>query len=137
MSEKSGFKKYMGVTFLIGAGFFTMGLMDPLYDSYVTIFLSKYIPYKWIVGMFMSLDNVLAIFLIPLVSAWSDKTRSPIGRRMPWIIVLLPLSALSFAYIPYAARSSLTALIIVLALLNLVKQSVRGPVVALDRKSVV
>ncbi|MBP7479412.1 MAG: MFS transporter [Spirochaetaceae bacterium] len=131
MSEKSGFKKYMGVTFLIGAGFFTMGLMDPLYDSYVTIFLSKYIPYKWIVGMFMSLDNVLAIFLIPLVSAWSDKTRSPIGRRMPWIIVLLPLSALSFAYIPYAARSSLTALIIVLALLNLVKQSVRGPVVAL------
>lgn len=127
----SGFRKYMGVTFLIGAGFFTMGLMDPLYDSYVTIFLSKYIPYKWIVGMFMSLDNVLAIFLIPLVSAWSDKTRSPIGRRMPWIIILLPLSALSFAYIPYAARTSLVLLILVLAVLNIVKQSVRGPVVAL------
>lgn len=131
MADKSGFKKYMGVTFLIGAGFFTMGLMDPLYDSYVTIFLSTYIPYKWIVGMFMSLDNVLAIFLIPLVSAWSDKTRTPIGRRMPWIIVLLPLSALSFAYIPYAARTSLIALVVILALLNLVKQSARGPVVAL------
>ncbi len=131
MSDKSGFKKYMGVTFLIGAGFFTMGLMDPLYDSYVTIFLSKYIPYKWIVGMFMSLDNILAIFLIPLVSAWSDKTRTPIGRRMPWIIILLPLSALTFAAIPYAARNSLAALIIILALLNLFKQSVRGPVVAL------
>lgn len=131
MSDKSGFRKYMGVTFLIGAGFFTMGLMDPLYDSYVTIFLSKYIPYKWIVGMFMSLDNVLAIFLIPLVSAWSDKTHTRIGRRMPWIIVLLPLSALTFSLIPYAARTSLVLLIVVLALLNLVKQSVRGPVVAL------
>ena len=89
MAEK-GFRKYLPVTFLIGAGFFTMGLMDPLYDSYVTIFLSKYIPYKSIVGILMSLDNIFAIFLIPLVSAWSDKTRTPIGRRMPWIALLLP-----------------------------------------------
>lgn len=126
-----GFKKYLPLTFLIGMGFFTMGLMDPLYDSYVTIFLSQYIPFKSIVGMLMAFDNVLAIFLIPLVSAWSDKTRTRIGRRMPWIIVLLPLSAIFFSFIPYAAQSSLSALIIVLALLNIFKQSVRGPVVAL------
>ena len=126
-----GFKKYLPVTFLIGAGFFTMGLMDPLYDSYVTIFLSKYIPFKWLVGMFMSLDNVFAIFLIPVISALSDKTRTKIGRRMPWIIVLLPLSAFSFSLIPYAAQRSLAALLIILALLNLFKQSVRGPVIAL------
>lgn len=130
MAEK-GFRKYLPVTFLIGAGFFTMGLMDPLYDSYVTIFLSKYIPYKSIVGILMSLDNIFAIFLIPLVSAWSDKTRTPIGRRMPWIVVLLPLSALCFSLVPYAAKNSLLALIVLLALLNLFKQSVRGPVVAL------
>ncbi len=132
MSEKNnGFEKYLPITFLIGAGFFTMGLMDPLYDSYVTIFLSQYIPYKWLVGMFMALDNALAIFLIPLVSAWSDNTRTRIGRRMPWIIILLPLSAIFFSAIPYAARTSLMALVIILALLNLAKQSVRGPVVAL------
>ncbi len=129
--NNNGFRKYLPITFLIGAGFFTMGLMDPLYDSYVTIFLSQYIPYKWLVGMFMALDNALAIFLIPLVSAWSDNTRTRIGRRMPWIIVLLPLSAVFFSAIPYAARTSFVALVVVLALLNLFKQSVRGPVVAL------
>ncbi|MGI5174534.1 MFS transporter [Treponema sp. OMZ 840] len=129
--KSDGFKKYLPVTFLIGAGFFTMGLMDPLYDSYVTIFLSRYIPFKWLVGMFMSLDNVFAIFLIPVISALSDKTRTKIGRRMPWIIVLLPLSALAFSFIPYAAQRSLAALVIILALLNLFKQSVRGPVIAL------
>ncbi|MFI3256955.1 MAG: MFS transporter [Spirochaetales bacterium] len=132
MAEKAdGFKKYLPLTFLIGAGFFTMGLMDPLYDSYVTIFLSRYIPYKWIVGMFMALDNVLAIFLIPLISARSDATKTKIGRRMPWIIVLLPLSALFFSLIPYAAQYSLMMLVIVLAFLNIFKQSARGPVVAL------
>ena len=130
-AKSEGFRKYLPVTFLIGTGFFTMGLMDPLYDSYVTIFLSKFIPFKWLVGIFMSLDNILAIFLIPIISALSDKTRTKIGRRMPWIVVLLPLSAVMFTFIPYSAQHSLSALIIVLALLNLFKQSVRGPVVAL------
>ena len=129
--EEKGFRTYLPVTFLIGFGFFTVGMMDPLYDSYVQIFLSNYIPYKSIVGAIMALDNLLALFLIPLVSVWSDRTRTPMGRRLPWILVLLPLSALSFGAIPYAAEYSLMALIVLLVFLNLVKQSVRGPIVAL------
>ena len=129
--EEKGFRTYLPITFLIGFGFFTVGMMDPLYDSYVQIFLSKYIPYKSIVGAIMALDNLLALFLIPLVSVWSDRTRTPMGRRLPWILVLLPLSALSFGAIPYAAEYSLMALILLLVFLNLVKQSVRGPIVAL------
>ena len=37
---KQGMKAYYGVTFFIGLGFFTMGLMDPLYDTYVPIFFA-------------------------------------------------------------------------------------------------
>ncbi len=126
-----GFARYLPLTFLIGFGFFTVGMMDPLYDSYVQIFLARYIPYKSVIGVIMSLDNLLALFLIPLVSVWSDRTRTPIGRRMPWILVLLPLSAVCFAAIPYAAEYSLVSLVILLLFLNLFKQSARGPVVAL------
>ena len=45
MSEKpkKSMKGYYLTTFLIGLGFFTMGLMDPLYDTYIPIFLSRYI----------------------------------------------------------------------------------------------
>jgi Na+/melibiose symporter-like transporter len=116
---------------LIGFGFFTVGMMDPLYDSYVQIFLARYIPYKSVIGVIMALDNLLALFLIPVVSVWSDHTRTPIGRRMPWIVTLLPLSAISFALVPYAAEWSLVALVSLLVLLNVFKQSARGPVVAL------
>lgn len=129
--KDSGFGKYLPLTFLIGFGFFTMGMMDPLYDSYVQIFLARYIPWKSVIGVIMSLDNLLALFLIPVVTVWSDRTRTPLGRRMPWIVVLLPLSAVCFAFIPYAAESSLVALIVLLVFLNLFKQSARGPVVAL------
>ena len=129
--QRTGFKAYLPVTFLIGFGFFTMGMMDPLYDSYVQIFLAKYIPLKSVIGLIMSLDNLLALFLIPLVSVWSDHTRTSIGRRMPWIVILLPLSAICFGLIPYAAEQSLLALVLLLLFLNLFKQSARGPVVAL------
>jgi MFS family permease len=129
--KKSGFKPYVGLTFLIGFGFFTMGLMDILYDTYVPIFLSTYIQKNFIIGSIMTLDNMLAVFLIPFVSLWSDNTRTRIGRRMPFIITLLPLSALFFSLIPYAAARSLGALILVVFGLNLVKQASRGPVVAL------
>lgn len=130
-TRNTGFRSYLPITFLIGFGFFTMGMMDPLYDSYVQIFLAKYIPYKWIIGLIMSLDNLLALFLIPIVSVWSDHTRTRIGRRMPWILILLPLSAICFGLIPYAAEVSLVALVTLLVFLNLFKQSARGPVVAL------
>lgn len=129
--KKDAFKPYIGLTCLIGFGFFTVGLMDPLYDSYVQIFLARYIERKSLVGLLMSLDNLFALFLIPVVSVWSDHTRTPIGRRMPWIVALLPLSALCFALVPYAAESSLFLLVLVLVVLNLFKQSARGPIVAL------
>lgn len=131
MTEKKGFAPYLPLTFLIGFGFFTVGMMDPLYDSYVQIFLARFIPYKSVIGVIMSLDNVLALFLIPAVSVWSDRTDTPFGRRMPWIVTLLPLAAVCFAFIPYAAEKSLLLLVSLLVVLNLLKQSARGPVVAL------
>jgi maltose/moltooligosaccharide transporter len=130
-AKKEGFGPYVGLTFLIGFGFFPMGLMDILYDTYVPIFLGKYIEKNVFVGLIMTLDNMLAVFLIPFVSLWSDNTRTKIGRRMPFIIVLLPLSALCFSMIPYAASRTLGALLLVIFGLNIFKQASRGPVVAL------
>lgn len=131
MSNKKSLKGYYLITFLIGLGFFTMGLMDPLYDTYVPIFLGKYITSNSLIGMIMTLDNVLAIFLIPIFSAYSDRINTRIGRRMPFIITMLPLAAIAFGLIPIAALSSLWILIALIFVLNLAKQAVRGPVVAL------
>ncbi|MFP4509988.1 MAG: MFS transporter [Spirochaetaceae bacterium] len=121
------------ITVLIGLGFFTMGLMDPLYDTYVPIFLEDFLSSRFLIGSVMTLDNVLALFLIPLVSNLSDSTNTRIGRRMPWILVTVPLSGIFFALVPYGAlpTGSLALLIIIVFMLNLAKQAARGPVVAL------
>ncbi|GHV35924.1 MFS transporter [Spirochaetia bacterium] len=129
--SKRGFGKYLGLSFLIGFGFFNMGLMDPLYDTYVPLFLGRYIGSKAVVGAIMTVDNILQLFLISFVSIWSDRTRTRIGRRMPFIIVMLPISAILFSLFPPMAGSSLFALIVIIFLFNIFKTSVRGPIVAL------
>jgi MFS family permease len=128
-AEKTGFSKYMGLTFLIGFGFFTMGLMDPLYDTYIPIFLRRYVDSNFLVGGIMTLDNILQLLLIPLIAVWSDRTRTRIGRRMPFIIVMLPIAAVLFSLFPKMA--TLWSLIVLIFLFNMFKTSVRGPVVAL------
>ena len=131
MEKKKQFGPYLPLTFLIGFGFFTMGLMDPLYDIYLPKFLGDYISRKAIVGLVMTMDNIFALFMIPLVSALSDRTVTRIGRRMPYIITLLPLTAVCFGFIPYAAGVSLAVLVSLVFILNIFKQAARGPVVAL------
>jgi MFS family permease len=118
-------------TIMIGLGFFTMGLMDPLYDTYVPVFLDGFVASRGLIGALMTIDNIMALMLIPLVTAWSDNTRTRLGRRIPFVIVLLPLSALGFALLPYAGTTSLLAFVIAVVGFNLFKQSARGPIVAL------
>jgi len=124
-------KGFYRTTFMIGLGFFTMGLMDPLYDNYVPVFLNGFVASRALIGTLMTIDNIMALLLIPLVTAWSDNTRTSFGRRMPFIVVLLPLSALTFALLPYAGGATLGTFILALVVFNLFKQSARGPVVAL------
>ena len=124
-------KGFYRTTLVIGLGFFTMGLMDPLYDAFVPIFLRRYLGSLTAIGLIMTLDNIFAVLLIPVVSAWSDRVRTPIGRRMPFILVTLPATAVLFGLLPTAALHSLAALVILLFVFNMFKQAARGPVVAL------
>jgi hypothetical protein len=54
------FGKRLGGTALIGIGFFTMGLMDPLYDNFVPLFLEKRIGSMGVRNVIMTIDNVFA-----------------------------------------------------------------------------
>ena len=92
-----------GRIFLLGFGFFGVSVLNALYNSYVPNFLeSKYGLPTNIIGIFMALDNVAALLIQPPVGAWSDRVRTSIGRRMPFILVGVPISAIAFGLIPIA-----------------------------------
>src|SRR4026209_2939688 len=72
-----------GRIFLLGFGFFGVSVLNALYNSYVPNFLqSKFGLSTSVIGFFMALDNIAALFIQPSVGPWSDSLRTKIGRRM-------------------------------------------------------
>jgi maltose/moltooligosaccharide transporter len=93
-----------GRIFLLGFGFFGVSVIWTVYNAFVPLFLAnKFHLTPILIGFFMTLDNIAAIFIQPPVGAWSDRLRTPIGRRMPFILIGAPIGALAFGFIPLAA----------------------------------
>ena len=93
-----------GKIFLLGFGFFGVSVIWSVYNAFVPIFLSeKFGLAPAMIGFFMTLDNIAALFIQPPVGAWSDRLRTPLGRRLPFILVGAPMSAIAFGLIPIAA----------------------------------
>ncbi len=93
-----------GRIFLLGFGFFGLSVIWGVYNAFVPIFLSeKFHLDIRIVAFFMTLDNIAALLIQPPVGAWSDKLRTRWGRRIPFIMVGAPITAVAFGLIPLAA----------------------------------
>jgi len=93
-----------GKIFLLGFGFFGVSVIWGVYNAFVPIFLAnKFGLSAAFIGFFMTLDNIAALFIQPPVGAWSDRLRTPIGRRIPFILVGAPITALAFGLIPLAS----------------------------------
>ena len=119
-----------GKIFLLGFGFFGVSVIWGVYNAFVPLFLAnKFGLAPAFIGFFMTLDNIAALLIQPPVGAWSDRLRTRIGRRMPFILIGAPIGALVFGLIPLASVLPLfvactTSLLLSMALW-------RTPVVAL------
>jgi len=93
-----------GKIFLLGFGFFGVSVIWGVYNAFVPIFLAdRFGLAPALIGFFMTLDNIAALFIQPPVGVWSDRLRTPIGRRMPFILIGAPIGAVAFGLIPMAA----------------------------------
>lgn len=93
-----------GKIFLLGFGFFGVSVIWGMYNAFVPIFLAdRFNLSPALIGFFMTLDNIAALFIQPPVGAWSDRIRTKIGRRMPFILIGAPISAIAFGLVPMQA----------------------------------
>ncbi len=119
-----------GKIFLLGFGFFGVSVIWGTYNAFVPIFLAdKFNLSPVVIGFFMTLDNIAALLIQPPVGAWSDRLRTPIGRRMPFILLGAPVAALVFGLIPVVSVLPLFVACTTTLLLSMALW--RTPVVAL------
>ncbi|HHX29860.1 MAG TPA: SLC45 family MFS transporter [Clostridiaceae bacterium] len=129
MSQSAGKLDYRKTMYL-GFGFLASSLAWSIYNSLVPVLLEeRFMLSTVVIGTIMTIDNIFGIIFQPLVGAFSDKTFTRYGRRMPWIMVGIPLSAIFFALIPWA--KSLGLMMGFLIAFNLIMSMWRSPVIAL------
>jgi MFS family permease len=84
-------------TIYIGLAFMLISLFWQTYDAIITkILIDKFGLNQFWSGAVMALDNVLALFLLPLFGGLSDKTNHKKGRRTPYIVVGTVIAAFLF-----------------------------------------
>ncbi|MBQ9458556.1 MAG: MFS transporter [Oscillospiraceae bacterium] len=140
-------------TFLIGFAFFGILLLWQVYDSWCPTFLTdifarrmynlssaelkagdpdKILNVQWIVGIIMACDNLAALILLPIFGNLSDKTKTPIGKRMPYILAGTMVSAIAFPFIPlFFHKNNIAGMVAMMAIVLMFMMMYRNPAVAL------
>lgn len=127
-------------TILVGLAFLSICAFWQMYDSVIPLVLRETFGMdESLTGIIMASDNILALFLLPFFGGLSDKTRTKLGRRTPYIlagtagavILMNLLPVLDNSYSREAAPYKLAAFVIVLGLLLISMGTYRSPAVAL------
>ena len=74
-------------TILVGFAFFLISAFWQAYDTIIPLMLTnKFGLSQFWSGVIMSLDNILALFMLPIFGALSDKKDTRFGKRTPFIV---------------------------------------------------
>lgn len=89
-------------TIFVGMAFFVISMFWITYDNIIAkILIDKFGLTQVSSGFVMALDNILALFMLPLFGSLSDKTKSKYGRRTPYIFIGTLVAAVAFVTLSF------------------------------------
>ena len=120
-------------TTLVGLAFLSICAFWQVYDNLIPLILKEtFAVDDTLIGVVMALDNVLALFMLPLFGKLSDKTRTRVGRRMPYIVGGTVAAVVCLAILPLAERQNNLVLFFAgLGCVLIAMATYRSPAVAL------
>lgn len=120
-------------TFLIGLAFMSISAFWQMYDNIIPLMLQNTFGLgETVTGTIMAADNVLALFLLPIFGALSDKVDTKYGKRMPFIAGGTVFAVAFLMLLPVADRTVNLALFVAALFAILVSMGLyRSPAVAL------
>ena len=95
-------------TIFVGFAFFLICAFWQAYDAIVPLMLvNKFGLDQASSGAIMAIDNVFALFMLPLFGALSDKSKSKYGKRTPYIVIGTVLAIVAFICLSFADNAQL------------------------------
>ena len=119
-------------TVLIGLSFASILAFWQFYDQIIPVILENHYGLPTLpTNAIMSIDNILAVFLLPFFGALSDKTSTRLGRRTPYILFgTVAAVALMIVLAVLTEQKSFWGFFVCLMLLLIVMSVYRSPAVA-------
>jgi MFS family permease len=108
---KASEKRTLG---LLGLPTAALALAITVVTTYVPVAASKFLDSSVIIGGLIAIEGVLALWLPLVVGSWSDRLRTPIGGRLPFLLAATPFAALSLALIGLAGTLALMVVLVTL-----------------------
>ena len=99
-------------TILVGFAFFLISAFWQAYDAIIPLALTNHfgLPQS-ISGVVMSIDNILAVFMLPIFGALSDKIMTKLGRRTPFILIGTITAVICFISLTFIDAHQLKAVL--------------------------
>ena len=95
-------------TILVGFAFFLICAFWQAYDATIPVILTnKFGMSQTASGVIMALDNILAVFMLPIFGVLSDKCRSKKGRRTPFITIGTTIAAVLLVALAFVDNAQL------------------------------
>ncbi|MBO4693007.1 MAG: MFS transporter [Clostridia bacterium] len=119
-------------TVLIGFAFMSILAFWQFYDQVIPYILeNRFGLNTFITNAVMSIDNVLALFMLPLFGMLSDRTNTRLGKRTPYILFgTIAAAVLMFVLSLFERKLMFTGFMITLIALLVVMSTYRSPAVA-------
>lgn len=142
--KKSSFNS--GQVVIASFGFGACLVFWSIYNTYVPLILDDKLSHlgnfalsatfvSTLTGFIMTIDNMFGLIFQPMFGRKSDYTRSRWGKRLPYLIVGVPLCAVLFILIPIMAQADglagILAMMVVVIIFNFVMSTWRAPCVAI------
>lgn len=120
-------------TFFIGLAFLSISAFWQMYDNIIPLILQNTFGLgETVTGTIMAADNVLALLLLPLFGALSDRVDTRAGKRIPFIATGTLLAVAFLMLLPAADSSGNIILFVGALFLLLISMGLyRSPAVAL------
>lgn len=97
---------------ILGLPTAALALAITVVTTYVPVMARDFLGSTTVIGGLIAIEGALALWLPLVVGSWSDRLRTPVGGRLPFLLAATPVAALALAALAVARSTGVLALVV-------------------------
>jgi hypothetical protein len=112
IAERSLRRREWRILVILGVPTFALALGVTTVSTYLPVLADDFSNSSIVVGLLIGGEGLMALWLPLVVGSWSDRLRTPIGGRLPFIIVATPPLVVALALIGFVHSVAAAAILV-------------------------